>query len=307
MPLSAPVKCRGCGDVRATSCGSADCPVPLQVSGHLDPEIDPLAAAWTQEFEDARRAQEREDDLMARAARGEPFWRDVQPVGSEVHGLLSYGPTAHRERVVRTDPLGRVTDPIFELASAVFECTGRHGITRISLTPDLGLALGIAPGSSVDVQTPVGRVEVYAERTARAEGVVQIDGTEANPVVDLEPRISTDLRDLHEAQVSAFADVEKRYADFKLDVAQAVLRFRDSEHATLLGMLKDAVPVLEAAIAHAELHDGPPSALVEAVRAFGGGGLHGIELADGHLAEVRSLIDLIETRTAVAAPAPKTT
>jgi hypothetical protein len=34
--MSDPVKCRGCSDVRATSCGAEDCPIPLQMSGELD-------------------------------------------------------------------------------------------------------------------------------------------------------------------------------------------------------------------------------------------------------------------------------
>jgi hypothetical protein len=73
------------------------------------------------------------------------------------------------QRVDRTilDPLGPVTEHIFELADAIYNRTGRHGITRISLTPEVGLAFGIVPGTSMDVQTPVGRVEVYAERGPR--------------------------------------------------------------------------------------------------------------------------------------------
>jgi hypothetical protein len=34
--MSNPVKCRGCSDVRATSCGAEDCPIPLQMSGELE-------------------------------------------------------------------------------------------------------------------------------------------------------------------------------------------------------------------------------------------------------------------------------
>jgi hypothetical protein len=42
--VTAPVKCRGCGEVRATSCGTADCPVPLQMSGDLD---SPTPDVWS--------------------------------------------------------------------------------------------------------------------------------------------------------------------------------------------------------------------------------------------------------------------
>jgi hypothetical protein len=78
------------------------------------------------------------------------------------------------ERRIVPDPLGPITEHIFELANAVYERTGRHGITRISLTPEVGLAFGIVPGTSIDVNTPVGRVEVYAERAPRFAGTFTI-------------------------------------------------------------------------------------------------------------------------------------
>jgi hypothetical protein len=77
-------------------------------------------------------------------------------------------------RRIIADPLGPITGHIFELADAICERTGRHGITRISLTPEVGLAFGIAPGTSLDLHTPSGRVEVYAERGPRFAGTFTI-------------------------------------------------------------------------------------------------------------------------------------
>lgn len=89
-------------------------------------------------------------------------------------------------RVVRDPPICQIADDIDNLASTIFTRTGRHGITRISLTPDVGLAFGIAPETSVDVQTSVGRVEVYAER-------------------------------------AVFDEVAQRYSDLRLDAAREML------------------------------------------------------------------------------------
>lgn len=88
--MTAPVKCRGCGDVRATSCGTADCPVPLQMSGDLDA---PNVGSWFEEFEKASRVQLRRavilgaisppevsrERLIAEAALR---WRDAKCAGA---------------------------------------------------------------------------------------------------------------------------------------------------------------------------------------------------------------------------------
>lgn len=55
----------------------------------------------------------------------------------------------------------------------------------------------------------------------------------------------------------------------------------------------DAIPVIEVAIAYAELHDGPPNGMTDAVQAFGGGGWEGIERASGRLDEMRQLAGLV--------------
>lgn len=76
---------------------------------------------------------------------------------------------------VHAEPLATVIDAVNALATRLYERTGRHGISRISLTPEVGLMLGIVPGTSMDVNTTVGRVEVYAERAARSEGTFTLD------------------------------------------------------------------------------------------------------------------------------------
>ncbi len=60
-----------------------------------------------------------------------------------------------------------------EFASEVYQHTGMaRPVARVSLSKDFGLGLGIAPGTSIDVHTAAGYVEVYTETTARSYGMV---------------------------------------------------------------------------------------------------------------------------------------
>ncbi len=68
------------------------------------------------------------------------------------------------------EPLHTIIEHTLTLAHAVLSLTGKRGITRISVTPDLGLAIGATPGTSVDIMTAAGRVEIYVEATQRASG-----------------------------------------------------------------------------------------------------------------------------------------
>lgn len=78
----------------------------------------------------------------------------------------------------RVVQLGRAMTAILgalsDLHDTLLEQTGHGGIVRVSLTPEAGLRLGIAPGTSVDVATSAGMVEVYAERAPRAVGLFHI-------------------------------------------------------------------------------------------------------------------------------------
>jgi hypothetical protein len=66
-------------------------------------------------------------------------------------------------------------EPLMSLAATCAEHTMvKRPIARISLATDFGLQLGIAPGTSMDVHTPAGHVEVYCERMPRAEGTLRV-------------------------------------------------------------------------------------------------------------------------------------
>jgi hypothetical protein len=97
-----------------------------------------------------------------------------EELAAAVESIAMTGRAAQRVDRTILDPLGPVTERIFELTDAIYNRTGRHGITRISLTPDVGLVFGIVPGTSIDVQTPAGRVEFYAERAPRVAGTFTI-------------------------------------------------------------------------------------------------------------------------------------
>ncbi len=75
-----------------------------------------------------------------------------------------------RTDILHREPMRTLIEHLDTLATRLYQRAGQHGITRISVTPSLGLALGVAPGTSVDLATPTGRVEVYVERTPRSEG-----------------------------------------------------------------------------------------------------------------------------------------
>ncbi len=72
-------------------------------------------------------------------------------------------------------PLSRIIDEVNALALKVLEQTARsRGVTRISLASDVGLSFGIPPGTSVDLHTAGGTVEIYCEATPRYTGTVTV-------------------------------------------------------------------------------------------------------------------------------------
>lgn len=106
--MTAPVKCRGCGEVRATSCGAADCPVPLQMSGDLDtPDSDvwsgPVQAGVAQfECTACRHRVQTErmfDACPACGASGFSLWH-YGPIVESPAVPLAYAYGAPRERVI---------------------------------------------------------------------------------------------------------------------------------------------------------------------------------------------------------------
>jgi hypothetical protein len=67
-------------------------------------------------------------------------------------------------------------EPLMQLALATATNTiHKAPITRISVSPDFGLTLGIAPGTALLIHTMVGQIEVCAERTERMTGTFRID------------------------------------------------------------------------------------------------------------------------------------
>jgi hypothetical protein len=72
------------------------------------------------------------------------------------------------------EPGRSIIEHLNKMAMAIENYTGLRGITRLSLETEVGLMLGIAPGTSVDVATAAGSVEVYCERSPRFEGTCEV-------------------------------------------------------------------------------------------------------------------------------------
>lgn len=98
--------------------------------------------------DDARSSASSESTAGA-DGRGSPRWQTA--------GRMSAAFT-------EAEPGCSIIEHLNEMACAIVNYTGRHGITRLSLTTEVGLMLGIAPGTSIDIATAAGRVEVYCER-----------------------------------------------------------------------------------------------------------------------------------------------
>jgi TctA family transporter len=74
-------------------------------------------------------------------------------------------------------PPGWFVAALSKFVSSVYQHTGvRKTVTRVSLDSEFGIRLGILPGTSVDIATAAGYVEVYCERTARSYGTFSVDG-----------------------------------------------------------------------------------------------------------------------------------
>ena len=77
--------------------------------------------------------------------------------------------------ILHREPFRSVIEHTQEMALAIVEVTGKHGLMRISLTPDLGLAFGALPGQSIQIMTAVGQVDLYVEATPRSYGTFTVD------------------------------------------------------------------------------------------------------------------------------------
>lgn len=62
-----------------------------------------------------------------------------------------------------------------EFASEVYKHTGvKKAIARVSVSNEYGMRIGIVPGTSMDIHTAVGYVEVYCEKTPRSYGTFPV-------------------------------------------------------------------------------------------------------------------------------------
>lgn len=61
-------------------------------------------------------------------------------------------------------PLADLADAIGKAQAQIYRYSGRRGITRVSITSELGLAQGLVPGTCAILWTSCGPVEIYCER-----------------------------------------------------------------------------------------------------------------------------------------------
>lgn len=65
--------------------------------------------------------------------------------------------------ILHREPFRSIVEHTLEMANAIAEATGHRGLTRICITPEIGLALGALPGQSIEIMTAVGKVELYID------------------------------------------------------------------------------------------------------------------------------------------------
>lgn len=70
------------------------------------------------------------------------------------------------DRWLVDEPGRSIVEHLNGMAAAIVNYTGHRGIALLSLTTQVGLMLGIAPGTSIAIATTAGSVEVYCERSA---------------------------------------------------------------------------------------------------------------------------------------------
>jgi len=87
-----------------------------------------------------------------------------------VRGTRAGGEVKVDREILNREPFRSIVEHAIGMTNAVAEYSGKRGITRICLTPDFGLMLGLLPRQSIDVSTPSGLVELYVEATARLSG-----------------------------------------------------------------------------------------------------------------------------------------
>jgi hypothetical protein len=76
-------------------------------------------------------------------------------------------PSSPEPVVPLTSALRAFTDGVCEIAEAVVNATGRVGVLGVTVTENLGLALGCLPGVPTHVLTASGMVEVIVARASK--------------------------------------------------------------------------------------------------------------------------------------------
>lgn len=71
-------------------------------------------------------------------------------------------------RTMHEEPWRSMIERIDALTSDIYRLTGRLGITRISVTSDLGLQLGIPPGTTAYISVSCGQIAIYCEDGLRS-------------------------------------------------------------------------------------------------------------------------------------------
>lgn len=66
-------------------------------------------------------------------------------------------------------------EAVHRFNTALYQHTGCKTLARISLDSEMGYRLGLAPGTSMDIHTAAGPVEVYSERMPRLQGTFSLD------------------------------------------------------------------------------------------------------------------------------------
>jgi hypothetical protein len=61
-------------------------------------------------------------------------------------------------------PLDIIVEHLSKMCSELYRTTGRKVVTRICVDSEVGLCMGIIPGTVATVHTAAGPVEVYCER-----------------------------------------------------------------------------------------------------------------------------------------------
>lgn len=71
------------------------------------------------------------------------------------------------------EPWRTVAEHLNAIAEKFYELTGRGCITRLSIASEVGPSLGLMPGTSIDMHTAAGAVEIYIETAPRGYATIR--------------------------------------------------------------------------------------------------------------------------------------